>query len=274
MRRFLMRFGLALTILFSLTLFTAPSFGQSNDVEKELQLLGSQVRGSGSYLGVRLTDIDADRAKTLNLGEPRGVEVTRVEPGSPAEQAGLKAGDVLLTYNGENIVGAQQLGRLVSETPQGRRIKIQYWRDGKMGTIAVTTGSLRGRSFEFPSGPVNFSHFDWPDVRAFSLPVPLVVWKDSMLGIECEQLGPQLGQYFGVKHGALVRSVEKGSPAEKAGIKAGDIITALGDQPVASPRDVTSYPRTDHQPAGKVPVDIVRDHKNMKMTVMLAENQQ
>ena len=60
-----------------------------------------------------LAEIDADRAKTLKLDEPRGVEVARVEEGSPAEKAGIKPGDVLLSYNGENILGAQQLGRLV-----------------------------------------------------------------------------------------------------------------------------------------------------------------
>ena len=89
---------------------------------------------SGSHLGVHLRDIDADRAKVINLGESRGVEVVGVEDGSPAEQAGIKTGDVLLAYNGENILGAQQLGRLVSETPRGRKIKIEYWREGKVST--------------------------------------------------------------------------------------------------------------------------------------------
>ncbi len=268
-----MRLGFALIALLTATVFAGPSFGQSN-LESQLQLLNSQFRGTGSYLGVRLTDIDPDRAQTLKLGEARGVEVTRVEPGSPAEAAGFKASDVLLTYNGENILGAQQLGRLVSETPPGRKIKIQYWRDGRTETTTVTIGSLRARPFEFPSASVSAPRFDWPDMRAFSLPVPLVVWKDSMLGVECEQLGPQLGQYFGVKHGALVRSVEKGSPAEKAGVKPGDIITRIGDQAVASPRDLTSYTRTDHQPVKNIPVDIVRDHKSMKMDLALDNNQE
>ena len=65
----------------------------------------TQLRG-GVYLGVQLADITADRAKTLKLDEERGVEVVKVEPASPAESAGIKAGDVLLSYNSENILGA------------------------------------------------------------------------------------------------------------------------------------------------------------------------
>jgi serine protease Do len=100
-----------------------------SNLEQNLRL-ATQVR-SGTYLGVQLADIDADRAKALHLDEERGVEIEKVEPGSPAESAGLRAGDVLLTYNGENILGARQLGRLVSETPKGRKVRIQFWREGR-----------------------------------------------------------------------------------------------------------------------------------------------
>src|SRR6201996_1440109 len=111
-----------------------------SNLENNLHL-AAQWRG-GVYLGVRLADIDSDRARALHLNEERGAEVVKVEPGSPAESAGLKAGDVLVSYNGENILGAQQLGRLVSETPKGRKVKIQFWRDGKMqGAMAVLAES-------------------------------------------------------------------------------------------------------------------------------------
>ena len=82
--------------------------------------LAMQYRGTASHLGVRLIDVDSDRAKVLKLGEAHGAEVVSVEENGPAAQDGIRTGDVLLSYNGENIVGAQQLGRLVAETPQGR----------------------------------------------------------------------------------------------------------------------------------------------------------
>jgi serine protease Do len=265
-----MRIGLWLIAFLAATSFSAYPFVQA-DVEDPMRLMSTQFRASGSYLGVRLADINPDRAKALNLGEPHGVEITRVEPGSPAEQAGIKAGDVLLAYNGENILGAQQLGRLVAETPQGRKIRLQYWRDGRTETTTVTTGSPP-QPFGFPTRQ-NLPRFDFPDVHAFSLPVPLVVWKDTTLGMECEQLNSQLGQYFGVKEGALVRSVENGSAAEKAGVKAGDVITAIGDQAVTSPRDVTSYTRMERQPANNITVNIIRNHKALKLNIAAADQQ-
>jgi serine protease Do len=233
-------------------------------------LLGNPL--SGSYLGVRLTDIDSDHAKALKLDEARGVEVTRVEEGSPADQAGIKAGDVLLMYNGENILGAQQLGRLVAETPQGRKIKIEYWRDGKTHSTAVTTGAPRPLPFDLPP---NFVNFPMPDARNFAMldvPNPLLVWRNSWIGLECEPIDSQLAEYFGVKRGVLVRSVEKNSAAGRAGIKAGDVLTAIDGRPVASPRDVSSYIRSQHQSGKPVSIALVRDHKQLKISVVPSFN--
>ncbi len=78
----------------------------------------------GTYLGVNLAEIDANRAKELKLKEDYGVEITRVEENSPAEKAGLKAGDVVLEYNGQRVEGMEQFGRMVRETPPGREVKL------------------------------------------------------------------------------------------------------------------------------------------------------
>ncbi len=234
-------------------------------------LFGTQLRSGGSYLGVGILDIDADRAAALKLGDARGVEVTKVEEGSPAAAAGLKAGDVLLSYNGENILGAQQFVRMVEETPQGRKVKIQYWRDGKTQSTTVTVGAAQPRGLEFPSRFLGF-----PDIRGITMPdIPntLLVWKSSMLGIECEPVDSQLAQYFGVKQGVLVRSVRKGSGADKAGLKAGDVLTAMGDQSVATPRDVTSFMRM-HDTGRPVTVALMRDHKELTVTITPTDGQE
>src|ERR1700681_1755764 len=84
---------------------------------------GGFVSGA-TYLGVNLAEIASDRARELKLKEAYGVEITRVEDGSPAEKAGLKSGDVVLEYNGQRVEGMEQFGRLVRETPPAREVKL------------------------------------------------------------------------------------------------------------------------------------------------------
>jgi serine protease Do len=234
---------------------------------------GSEFPPQGSYLGVRLADVDADRARTLKLSEERGVEVTNVEEDSPAAKAGIKPGDVLLKYNDENILGAQQFVRLVRETPQGRKVSIQVWRDGRTQMTVVTTGAPKFQ-FEMPPGPIAFNSPNMKFLPPIDTPTFLMGWKNSLLGIECESLDSQLAQFFGVRHGALVRSVAKGSPAEKAGIRAGDVLTAIGDRSVGNAHDMTSYDRLAYEPGKPLSVSLVRDHKPMAVSVTPLENPQ
>jgi serine protease Do len=273
----------AFILFFALAAVMAPSRVQAqSDLDQENELgqlrakaldLAAQLRPSGSYLGVRLLEIDANRAEALKLPEERGVEVGSVEEGSPAGKAGIKNGDVLLTYNGENVLGVQQFIRLVQETPQGRKVKIQLWRDAKTQTLTVTTGAPKSR-YELPPG---FGDFPFPDTGALTgteFPKPLVVWQNSLLGVECEPLDYQLAQYFGVRRGTLVRSVAKGSAAEKAGVKAGDVLIAIGDRPVASPHDMSSYIRSEHQSGKPIALSLVRDRKSITVNVLPPEHQE
>ncbi len=89
----------------------------------------------GSYLGIGIQEITAERAKALKLREEAGVEVTRVAPDSPADKAGLKEGDVVLQYNGTKVEGLEQLSRLVRETPVGREAKLDIFRNGAPLTL-------------------------------------------------------------------------------------------------------------------------------------------
>lgn len=276
-----MRISILLIGLVCGTALPAALYAQSNPdearngLEREMRQFAAQLRPNGSYLGVRLVDIDADRARTLKLPEERGVEVAGVEQGSPAESAGIKQGDVLLNYNGENVLGVQQFVRLVQETPQGRKVRIQFWRDGKTQSTTITTGAPKSR-FEMPPNFVGFAVAN-PELGNLFIPdIPktLMVWDNLLFGIECEPLDSQLAQFFGVKRGVLVRSVERGSAAEKAGMKAGDVLTAIGDRTIATPRDMSSYVRSEHQPGKAVSVSLLRDHKQLTLSIVPSENQQ
>jgi len=235
--------------------------------------IAMQYRTVGSHLGVKLTDVDSDRAKVLRLGEARGAEVVSVEENGPAEQAGIRAGDILLSYNGENIIGAQQLGRLVAETPQGRKVIMTYSRNGKVESTTVTTGAPRAPRFNFP-GSVGFDAPEFPNLTVVDIPNPMLIWKNSALGIEGESVDSQLAHYFGVKRGVLIRSVEKESPAEKAGLKAGDVLTAIGNHEVASPRDIGSFMRSARYGRKAVTVALARDRKPMTISIPIPENRE
>lgn len=225
----------------------------------------AELRGSGSHLGIALVDISADRASALKLGEPRGVEVRSVQENSPAAAAGIEAGDILLTYNGEEILSAPQLGRLVGETPIGRKVKIQYWRQGKTKSLIVAPVA----SENVP--PEQYSAADLQTSGVTNVPKMLMVWDNLPLGIECEPIDSQLAEYFGVPSGILVRQIAKGMPGEKAGIRAGDVIVSVDTRTVTSTRDFVSYLRTQGQPGKSIVIKLVRDHKPRTIAIGLNE---
>ncbi|MGH9722195.1 MAG: PDZ domain-containing protein, partial [Bryobacteraceae bacterium] len=165
-----------------------------------------------SFLGVAVMDVDSERAKALGLKEERGVEVKSVEDDSPAAKAGIKEGDVVLEYNGQRVDGTEQFMRLVRETPAGRQAKVTVWRGGATQTLTATIGSRTGQHFDRDSFAIAIPRP--PEIR-LDLPRPFTSWRSSTLGIESESLGSQLAEYFGVKEGALVRAVTKGSAADK-----------------------------------------------------------
>ena len=101
------------------------------------------TRGSGSFLGIGVQEIDSERAKALNLHEERGVEVTRVEDDSPAAKGGIRVGDVVLEYNGDRVEGVEEFMRMVRETPPGREVKLAITRNGAAQQLSMKTGSRK-----------------------------------------------------------------------------------------------------------------------------------
>ncbi|HEX6894802.1 MAG TPA: PDZ domain-containing protein [Bryobacteraceae bacterium] len=222
--------------------------------------------GGMTYLGVSLAEVTADRTRELKLKEPYGVEITRVEEGSPADKAGVKTGDVVLEYNGQRVEGMEQFGRLVRETPAGREAKLLISRGGATQTITATLGTRKARA---PGGNM-FPGVDIPEIRIPDMPQVFTAWRSPMLGVEAESLGSQLAAYFGVKDGVLVRSVIKDSAAEKAGIKAGDVITKIDGTAVTTPGEISSALRSAS--AKKTfSVELVREHKEMSLNVNIED---
>lgn len=221
----------------------------------------------GSYLGVGVRDIDAESKKTLNLKEERGAEITSVEPGSPADKAGLKQGDVVLDYNGQRIEGTQQFIRMVRETPPGREVKIVVSRAGSPFTVSAQPAEAKNR-MQAGSRIITMPGFQG---RTFTSDTPrsMMFWTSGSLGIEAESVDSQLAEFFGVKQGVLVRSVGKGTPAEKAGLRAGDIIVKVDETKVSAPREVSSAIRAYGNTKKPLPLTIVREKKESILSVNL-----
>jgi serine protease Do len=222
----------------------------------------------GGYLGVMLQEIDGDRAKALKLPEEAGVEVTRIDPDSPADRAGLKVGDVVVRYNGQRVEGMEQFSRFVRETPTGREVKLEIVRNGTAQTMTARISARRNAVF------VPDVRLDLPAPPAPPLPPDIprtfLSWRSAVLGIEAESLTGQLAEFFGVKQGVLVRSVISGAAAEKAGIKAGDVITRVGDSTIATPADVSSRIRASR---GKtVTIMLTREHKDITVIVNISND--
>ena len=231
--------------------------------------------GRGAQLGVMVSDLDAKAGA--------GVKVDEVTPDSAAEKAGLKAGDVVVEFDGERVRSARQFTRLIQETPDGRTVKIAVMRDGKRQTLDATP---EAHSFDWS---MNFNEdrarreldratrgmrefrlepplaFEW---RGEPGTIPGMLMPRGRLGVTVESLSPQLAGYFGVKDGgALVSSVSKDSAAEKAGLKAGDVITSVNGGRV---RDADSLSREIGDATGtELSIGIVRDKKEttLKATI-------
>jgi serine protease Do len=242
------------------------------------------LKVSGSFLGVGVREIDAERAKALKLPAEHGVEITKVDPSSPAEKAGLKVGDVVQSYNGQRVEGTEQFVRMVRETPAGRNAQLGLVRNGSQQTLTATiaarksSGVFMGAPMEGMKGMPGMTwttpdsghqfEFAMPDI-----PKATMSWTSSMLGVVAEPLGDsQLAAFFGVKEGVLVRSVVKDTPAEKAGIKAGDVIVKIDADNVDAPRDITAAIRAARKDGKKtVVISLFRDRKEMPVTVTLGD---
>jgi membrane-associated protease RseP (regulator of RpoE activity) len=257
--------------------------GQEADSNAEIGEPADQVvqmfRGS-SRIGVTVRDVEGDGVKDARTG----VVVDDVTSGGPADKAGVKAGDAIVEFDGERVRSVRQFTRLVQETPTGRKIPAVLSRAGQHVTVSLTPE--RGSGFRV-DGDFDFEHFKDFD-RSFILPAPpeppeppeppdspraprppafprepgfpFLYRSGGRLGITVEDLSDGLSTYFGVKHGALVRSVADGSAGAKAGLKAGDVITAVNGSTVDEPSDVSrALDRLDDQ--AEFTLEVVRDKR-------------
>lgn len=240
-----------------------------------------RLDGRGSEIGVLVSDPE---------GADQGVRIDRVDEDSPAEKAGVQEGDRVVEFDGERVRSTRQLTRLVQETPSGRTVKMTVQRGTDRRTVDITPEADRAAARDRRIGPEieldiereierglrdlpqrmePYFDFRWREPglpRADGLPLA----GRGRLGVQVQPLGGELGEYFGAKDGGvLVAGVTPESPAAKAGLKAGDVITKVNGEAVKDPGDLVEA-LGDVKDDGAVTLDILRDRKASSVKATLA----
>ena len=234
--------------------------------------------GDRPWMGVHLKDVTPEKARELKLPGEYGAIVTKVEPDSPAAKAGLAANDVILEFAGDRVRSVAQLGRLVRETPPGRTVNLEVSRDGQQRTLTV---KLESHGEEFygswvrpmpPMPRVTVPKIEIPPhVPGFDFEYFGFGPSHSRLGVVADDLTAQLADYFGVKQGkgVLVREVKSGSPAEKAGLKAGDCIVRADDAEIGTVGDLRKALGHESGEKKEHTLTVVRDRQERTLKVVI-----
>src|SRR3954467_2251907 len=244
--------------------------GTPPETPEPFSAFGGYEGGTTSYLGIDTQDVTPQRMAPLKLKEERGVEVLTVDQDAPAGKAGLKEHDVILEFNGTRVEGVENLRRMIHEVPPGRTATLSVSRDGKPMTFKVQLADKMQAMHMVGAHKIVIPRPVIPDFDFPSMDV-MVQTSSSRSGVVVENLTPQLGEFFGARNGegVLVRSVEKGSAAEAAGLKAGDVIVKVENERIADRGDWKSALRNHRR--GKVNVGIIRDKKEQTISITMPE---
>jgi serine protease Do len=210
-------------------------------IKDDLVKHGKVTRGR---IGVTIQGVTKDLADSFGLAKAQGALVSAVEAGSPAEKAGLKAGDVILSVDGKAIEQSVELPRVIGETKPGTSVAMSVWRKGGTRTVRVTVGEM-------------------PADRVAAAGSGEEV-KPAKLGVVVRPLSPEEQKSRGLDGGLVVERAE--GPAAEAGIQAGDVILAFGNEKV---EDAEQLRKLVDRSKGSVPVLVKRDDATIYVPVKI-----
>ena len=244
--------------------------------------------GPVSYLGIDVRNVGDDELATLKLKDAHGAEIIRVDHDGPAGKMGLREHDVVMQMNGSSVEGEEQMRRMLRETAPGRTVALTISRDGQqmpLTALMADRTEVERQAWELhltpPPPPATAGPSD--EQSGSAIPASAVnpssasrssksflgtlLSTPTYTGVMLERLGPQLAQFFGVPKGTglLGKNVDRNSPAEMAGIKAGDIVLRADAKIVAT---MTDWARIVHEAKGRpVSVVVFRDKQEKTLTV-------
>ena len=181
------------------------------EVSKQLRAEGKVTRGR---LGVRIQPMTKELAQSFKLKEPNGALIASVDPGSPADKAGLRPGDVVLAYNGDAIDDPNKLPRLVAATKPGVSATLRIWRDGKTEEVKFTAAELVAE-------------------QRTPKPAPDKATKPNRLGLVVSELPPAQRRALGIEYGLVIESAE----GSRTPLRPGDVIVGVGRESFKSLED-------------------------------------
>jgi C-terminal processing protease CtpA/Prc len=269
--------------ILSLTVFVAVSFtmaGLASAQEKTKTIVIEdrnikKIEEKGAFLGIYMEDLDEDMIKEYDYPKSTGVLITGIVDDSPAKEAGLEKHDVIYTIAGKKVKDSKQLAEMVSSREPGDEIKLVVYRGGKKKSFEVALGEKKTAYVTVDTYPhmaekayiktLGKGENVWISKggNAFS-----VYGNRGRMGVQLHDIDEDLAPYFKVKEGkgVLVLKVFEDSPAEKAGMKAGDVIVMIGEEEIEEIDDVFEALQDVH-----VEVEEIEDEEEMKVDVTMAE---
>lgn len=280
-----------LVLLFALPLYGAPdgekksSTSRTREKQRVIRIddsaAGPQTFSffyGGSWIGIRMRDLNEKELTALSNEQDLGVYVESVENESPAAQAGIKAGDILLRWAGIPVLGSRHMSELVRFTPAGRTIHVEVYRDNARQTLRITVADRKGDEDTLIE---NLKLKEWTAEGDYHTVMPELEdapgayrflfspgFSGRRMGVHTSELTKQLGQYFGIPDGkgVLITSVVEDSAAAKAGLQAGDVLVSLDGETVTDTAAIGRVLRKSENES--VPVVFYRKGKKMEATLV------
>jgi membrane-associated protease RseP (regulator of RpoE activity) len=221
--------------------------------DPQAQTLDTDKEG---WLGVNVQELDRELRRYFDTDARYGVVITDVVQDSPADDAGLRAEDLITRFDGKRIKDSKDLSRAVRRTAPGERVKVEIVRNNDKKTVQVKITERRemsrSKSWDIPEPPVAFSS------------------RRAWLGVEITELNNDLADYFDVSQGegVLILSVVQDSPAEAGGIKAGDVIQKLAGRTIRDPEDLLNT-LSGYESGDAVEIQLKRKGRDVKLNVEL-----
>jgi len=200
----------------------------ANEAKPVLNALREHGKVDRGWIGVQIQPVTPEIADSLGLKDAKGTLVTAVQPNGPAAKANMQQGDVILSFNGQDVGQTRELPRIVAATPAGKPVDVVVWRDGGRKTLSVTVAQMKDQEQVASAGDSS------PDGQSEGS-------ANRALGVQLSALTPDLRQQLGLGDdvtGVVVMDVTENGPAAKQGLRQGDIIVQVARSKVSDPAEV------------------------------------